>query len=315
MSKTNKKIRRQRIRFIFGTCCVVALLVASGMIFGKIQKTNARMNMNMSLQQMYYSSVASAETVEETPAPEAAETAAEETEAVETAEATAEKQTEAAPAPADTSKVSEASLWFESMKEINEHMVGWLNVGPDINLPIVYHDNEFYLDHNFYGNKDEAGTVFINEANTIWPADQNLLFHGHNMKDGSAFGHMDKYRELDYLKANPIVYWHSIEDEEPVAYVPISIFEASMKQGAKGYFDIGHINFADGNAFMSFCQGAMDRSLFDIPVDVQEDDQLITLITCSYGYDNARFMMICRQLRADETVDGMIELMQDTTKN
>ena len=40
---------------------------------------------------------------------------------------------------------------FEQLLATNEDTVGWLTCGERIDGPVVYRDNEYYLDHNFYG--------------------------------------------------------------------------------------------------------------------------------------------------------------------
>ena len=196
---------------------------------------------------------------------------------------------------------------FAELLNINEHVVGWLECGEDIALPIVYFDNEFYLSHDLYGNPDDAGTVFINEANVIWPADRNLLFHGHNMRSGAAFGNLDNFRDIEYLKQYPLISWRTIYDGEPMYYVPVALFDASMEADNAAYFDIGRIWFESDDEFLEFADSAIAKSIFQLPFDVQADDMLITLVTCSYEYDNSRFIIIARALRQDETPEQIIE--------
>ena len=205
---------------------------------------------------------------------------------------------------------------FIELYALNKHLVGVLKIGDveELEQPIVKHDNEFYLSHDFTGEEYDGGCVFINELNELWPADKNILFHGHNMKSGAVFGKLDEYRKLDFLKEIPVISWRTIRDDEETFYVPIAIFDASMNSGAKGYFDIGHIWFDDDEAFLEFANSCIERSIFDMPVDVQAEDNLITLITCSYEYDNSRFIVVARALREDETVESVTELMQETTK-
>ena len=222
----------------------------------------------------------------------------------------------ALPAYAETADTVEVQADFTALKEINEHLVGWLDATSAISLPIVHYDNSFYLNHDFYGNWDDAGTVFINEVNTVWPEpDKHLLMHGHNMRDGSAFGPLQEtYSVLDNVKNNPVVYFRLINEVEPDAYVPVAIFEASVTPGNNGYFDIGNVFFDDDEEFLSYAQSAMDRSMYVLPIDVQADDHLISLITCSYGYKNGRFIVMCRQLREGETVESIAEIMKTATK-
>lgn len=203
---------------------------------------------------------------------------------------------------------------FAELFEVNNDLVGWLTVGDVVDLPVTQYDNTYYLDHDFYGKEDQAGTVFINEANIIWPQDRNLLFHGHNMKSGAVFGNLDEYRKLDYLKENPIISFRTIFDPAPSMYVPIALFDASMNPGSNGYFDIGRITFKDEDDFLSFANDCIAHSMYNVPFTVEKDDNLITLITCSYSNDNGRFIMVCRGLHMDELNPEVVkEKMQSAT--
>ena len=41
--------------------------------------------------------------------------------------------------------------------------------------------------------------------------------------------------------------------------------------------------------------------------DVSAEDQLLTLVTCSYSYNNSRFLVFARELREDETEEQILE--------
>ena len=40
-------------------------------------------------------------------------------------------------------------------------------------------------------------------------------------------------------------------------------------------------------------------------VDVNAEDELLMLVTCSYQHEDGRFMLICRKLRPDETPEAV----------
>jgi sortase B len=208
---------------------------------------------------------------------------------------------------------------FDELYAINPDVVGWIDVGNYMSMPVVYKDNSFYLDHDYYGNPDNAGTLFINEANTIWPngetpADQNLLFHGHNMRDGSIFGDLDEYRKLEYMQQNVIVYFRTIYDYDPIPYVIFGAFDMSATPGEAGYFDIGYINFDDDAEFEEYTNGILRRSFYNMPYGVERNDRMLSLITCSYSNENGRFTLFCRELHEDETVDSVLEAAKLITK-
>ena len=209
--------------------------------------------------------------------------------------------------------VAEATLppMQESFAELyaqNPHVVGWLEMDPDIALPVVQWDNSFYMDHDFDGNESVAGTLFVDSRNTLWPQDDHILIYGHNMKDGSMFGSLNNYRNVGFLRATTCIQFNTIYGD--AQYVPFALFDASMNKDDPNYFKLIRLNFSEEQPFDAFLEDVQSRSLFNIPVDVNEDDQLLSLVTCSYSMDNGRFIIMCRKLREDETPEQMSALLQ-----
>ena len=209
--------------------------------------------------------------------------------------------------------VAEATLppMQESFAELyaqNPHVVGWLEMDPDIALPVVQWDNSFYMDHDFDGNESVAGTLFVDSRNTLWPQDDHILIYGHNMKDGSMFGSLNNYRNVGFLRATTCIQFNTIYGD--AQYVPFALFDASMTKDDPNYFKLIRLNFSEEQPFDAFLEDVQSRSLFNIPVDVNEDDQLLSLVTCSYSMDNGRFIIMCRKLREDETPEQMSALLQ-----
>ena len=62
------------------------------------------------------------------------------------------------------------------------------------------------------------------------------------------FGTLPKFERYDYAKEHPLVTFQTIYDEEPVYYVPVSVFNASMLPDHSRYFDITQIVFPDDEA-------------------------------------------------------------------
>ena len=211
--------------------------------------------------------------------------------------------------------VAEATLppMQESFAELyaqNPHVVGWLEMDPDIALPVVQWDNSFYMDHDFDGNESVAGTLFVDSRNTLWPQDDHILIYGHNMKDGSMFGSLNNYRNVGFLRATTCIQFNTIYGD--AQYVPFALFDASMTKDDPNYFKLIRLNFSEEQPFDAFLEDVQSRSLFNIPVDVNEDDQLLSLVTCSYSMDDGRFIILCRKLRADETPEQMSALLQQS---
>ena len=59
-------------------------------------------------------------------------------------------------------------------------------------------------------------------------------------------------------------------------------------------------SFQNEKDFMNYVYNVRVRSLIDCPVDVNEDDELITLSTCSYEFTNFRTVVVARRVRIGE---------------
>ena len=136
------------------------------------------------------------------------------------------------------------------------------------------------------------------------------------------FGTLSQFEQYDYVKEHPIVTFQTIHDEEPVYYVPVSVFNASMLPDHSSYFDITQIVFPDdeevaaedpstfrqSSAFRTYLDELRAVSLWESPVDVTVDDKLLMLITCSYDLEDGRLMVVCRRLRDGETPEAVAGL-------
>lgn len=193
--------------------------------------------------------------------------------------------------------------------EQNPATVGWLKVGNIVDSPVVRGDGTFYLNHNFYGEKSTGGTVFLDEECTILPKNDHMVIYGHNMRNGTVFGSLSKYRELTYLKANPIISFDTIYEEGK--YVVVAVYDMSAETEDPHFMQMLHFNFTDNEDFWNFFEFEVQRrNIYDIPVDVEYGDKLLSLITCSYTLYDGRLIIMCRELRPDEDPQEITAAMQ-----
>ena len=138
--------------------------------------------------------------------------------------------------------------FFEELYRENEDIVGWLNTGTGIDLPVMQLDNDFYLHHDFYKNEKYAGTLFVNQINYLWPRDKVLFIHGHNMRDGSMFGSLMLYEDPEYVSRNPLIMFRTLYDPEEVYYTPVYAFNASMNEDNPDYFNLNWIYLGEAES-------------------------------------------------------------------
>ena len=118
---------------------------------------------------------------------------------------------------------------------------------------------------------------FWTRATASGPLDEHILVHGHNMRDGSVFGDLGNFRDLEFLKENPITTFNTLYENS--LYVPFAVFDMSATPGDQHYVDMRVFNFASDEDFLNFAFEAKDRSIFDIPVDVERGDHILSLVT------------------------------------
>ena len=203
----------------------------------------------------------------------------------------------------------QAKFQTEDFYYANPAFVGFLQAGVRVVEPVVYSvDNTYYLDYNFNNERDEAGAAFMDMRCSLWPRSQQIVIHGHNMENKTVFGSLDDMQDIDNLKAHPTVQFDTIYEDG--MYVIFAAFSASMNVEDRSYFEVARYDFDTEADFDAYLAEVRERSMFDIPVDVEYADELLTLVTCSYHQDNGRFLLFTRKLRPGETVEEMGALVE-----
>ena len=90
----------------------------------------------------------------------------------------------------------------------NADMVGWIQIeGTKIDYPVMQTpaDPNYYLKHDFEKHYTDYGCPFMQaDCDALAPSD-NLIIYGHNMKDGSMFADLAKYRSNDFWQNHKTV--------------------------------------------------------------------------------------------------------------
>ena len=119
--------------------------------------------------------------------------------------------------------------------------------------------------------------------------DRNSILYGHNMKNGSMFGLLKKYREQETYDKNPY-FWIYTEN-----YIyKYEIYScAEVDQYSKDY----QITFGTRASFEEFLTRTQNQSAIDTGVEVDFRDTVITLSTCTASDENR---MIVQAVRGDK---------------
>lgn len=189
----------------------------------------------------------------------------------------------------------------------NADTVGWITIPETkVDNPIVQvADNEYYLDHGFDHQPFRAGTVFMDYRDHFGfdEASQsaNIILYGHNMANNTMFGSLRRYRQdLTYYKTAPYIELESNFQHYTYVIVALTITDGSAAASWR-YWDME--DFPNQEAFDAYVETARQKSLVQIPIDVQYGDKLLTLSTCYSDADDSRFLVIARRVRPGESAE------------
>ena len=184
----------------------------------------------------------------------------------------------AAESSSEEGNASPVTVDFASLQTACPDAVGWIQVsGIDaINYPVVhYTDDSYYLNHSWDGQSSRYGAIFVETANSGDFNDCHTLIYGHNMKDGSMFGGLKKYRDPSFYEEHGGMITLCLPGETRMYQIfSVHIAEADDE----GVYTIG---FAHDEGFGSFLEALKQRSIYDTGVSVSAQDNVITLSTCS----------------------------------
>lgn len=202
---------------------------------------------------------------------------------------------------------------FDAIKKQNNDVVGWLEIkGTEVNNPVYQtNDNDFYITHDMNKESNSYGALFLDYRCDINPVSltQNQIIYGHNMRFGAMFGTLDEYRNIEYYKQHPIISFDSLYEKREYKIISMMISnsgtDATFKDVYGSDFSPYKASFSSQEDFMMWIAQCKARSLFDTTVDVKASDEMITLSTCCYDFDEARFVIVARLVREgeDATVD------------
>ena len=175
---------------------------------------------------------------------------------------------------------------FDLLRVQNPDVIAWMYCpNTPINYPIVQTtDNAFYLNHLLDGSKNSAGTLFMDYRNTEDLSDWNSVIYGHNMKNNSMFGTLTDYKEQSYFEAHPVIYL--LTPEQNYRINVLSGFVTSANAEIYSAFD------PDDEEKELLMKRWMDASDFASEIVPDMESHFVTLSTCSYEYDDAKYVLV-----------------------
>ncbi|MCH5273965.1 MAG: sortase [Lachnospiraceae bacterium] len=184
---------------------------------------------------------------------------------------------------------------YAALYEKNSDFAGWLFIeGTDISYPVMQcEDDEYYLDHDFYGNKDKYGCLYVRNKADL-NAGTNFVIYGHNMRDGAMFGKLDLYQKESFYPEHREIFFHTLYEER--VYEIIAVFRSQVYNSDDDAFKYYQFYEADTpEEFDYFYENIKTLSLYDTGVTAEFGDTFLTLSTCAYHVEDGRFVVVAKR--------------------
>lgn len=169
----------------------------------------------------------------------------------------------------------EIEVDFDGLSQVNPDVVAWLYVGgPEISYPVVQaEDNEYYLHNTFENKKNSSGAIFMDWEVKTDLSSWNTFIYGHNMKNGSMFGHLkDFIRNAKTYEKDPYIF---IFTRDGIYRYEIFSYYLDATD-SKMYYTCD--NFKEYRAYL---REATKLSVKECNAKASDDKNIVTLVTCS----------------------------------
>lgn len=175
---------------------------------------------------------------------------------------------------------------WDALLAANPDTVGWIEMSPEIDYPIVQGDtNQSYLHTDFNGDYAFSGCLFISSDNAPNWTDTNTVIYGHNMIDGSMFGDLDYYYDKSYAEEHPFIYIYTPDGRYTYRIARDMVVTDGGTTYSTGLFS--------EEVFEDYLKrSATEGSLnYTVDPDITGTDRIITLSTCRSTSSSSRHVV------------------------
>lgn len=197
----------------------------------------------------------------------------------ENASAPANSQGSEMPTPDIDTDSNVSPVDFSALTSQNNDIYSWIYIpGTNVNYPVCqsYVDDNYYLEHDVYGNYSFAGAIYSQVCNNREFTDRVTVLYGHNMANGSMLATLHRFSDSSFFDSHDKMYVYT--SDRKLTYKIVSAF----------VYDDRHImnsfDFSDDKQFQNYLDTIQNpRSVnknVRSDIDLSVDDKIITLSTC-----------------------------------
>lgn len=182
---------------------------------------------------------------------------------------------------------------FTELLNRNKDTVGWINVNnTNINYPVVQTlNNKDYLQTAFDGSNNRAGWIFVDYRNDMKIFDKNTIIYGHSRVNGTMFGSLINVLNEDWYSNK---YNQVIRFSTPYENTMWQVFSVYKIEPESYYLTV---SFNSNDGYLQFLNTIKKRSIYNFNVNLDEEDKIITLSTCSDVAGTGRIVLHAKLIK------------------
>jgi len=188
---------------------------------------------------------------------------------------------------------------IQQLRKKCQYIIGWITMD-NLDEPVAMKDNEFFLDHDAKGNRNYNGSIFMDEDTNLMTRPYTIFLYGHNMKTGAMFGNLKKYEDAAWCQKHRVFQFDTLYEEGQYAVFAVSTIR--LTPGTARYFALEGLQSLNRETRKEAIRKFEALSAHPVIVDVNEEDQILLLVTC-VGNDDERLILAARRLRDNEAAD------------
>ena len=189
-------------------------------------------------------------------------------------------------------KLPDNPIDFAALQEKNPDTVAWIKVpGTVIDYPVMRsgadREENFYLDHNSEGKSHVAGAIYMQKLNKADLSDPNTVLYGHDMRNGSMFAWLHRYKKKDFFDEHRTITVYT-----PGHILTYEIYSAFVYDNRHILNSFNFYNKDDYAAFLkqTLSPTSMTRQVRE-GVSVTTNARILTLSTCT-GISTQRYLVV-----------------------
>ena len=167
---------------------------------------------------------------------------------------------------------------YQSLYSKNRDMIGFIYLDDNHRFPILQRidDQNFYLDHDFFGNENSSGSIFANTKCHLGSSGITLIY-GHHIKNNQMFSCLDSFKNKDFFENAEPIQIDTLYSEDLYQVAAVAI--CNMSDNFKYYEYTG--NLSEG-AFKLWKYNMSEKILWGSIKNLSYEDTIVELSTCSY---------------------------------